>query len=198
MNYTKFAKEEVHPNAVEKGWWEKELPFMDVVALMHEELSEALREYRCDRPMVWYECELSKCRCGDKWCRFYENSGCRHQKRKPEGIAVELIDCLLRIFDWCSHCGTDIQKLCDESKSFSQVEFDSFTSFIATQHAKLSLALLRDLIDDVPTRDLHLAVCVNQISNWLTKNYSTDWEKLMLEKHEYNKTRSYRHGGKKA
>lgn len=123
---------------------------------------------------------------------------CADARRVIRGIAVELIDCLLRIFDWCGHCGTDIQKLCDESKVFSEVEFDSFTSFIAAQHAKLSLALLRDLIDDVPTRDLHLAVCVNQISNWLAKNYSTDWEKLMLEKHEYNKTRPYRRGGKKA
>ena len=198
MNYTKFAKEEVHLNAVEKGWWEKELPFMDVVALMHEELSEALREYRCDRPMVWYGCGIVKSTCIEGKCDYYEGGNCGYKNQNPEGIAVELIDCLLRIFDWCGHCGTDIQKLCDESKVFSEVEFDSFTSFIAAQHAKLSLALLRDLIDDAPTRDLHLAVCVNQISNWLTKNYSADWEKLMLEKHEYNKTRPYRHGGKKA
>lgn len=40
-----FAKE-VHQNAVDHGWWGDPRSFGELIALCHEELSEALREYR--------------------------------------------------------------------------------------------------------------------------------------------------------
>ena len=29
---------------------------------------------------------------------------------KPEGMAVEMIDCVIRIFDWCAQVGIDIDE----------------------------------------------------------------------------------------
>ena len=97
---------EIHKNAVEHGWWDEPRGFGEIVALCHSELSEALEEYRNDKPLI------------------YEVNG------KPEGIAVEMIDCVIRILDWCGKEGIDV-------------------------------------------------------------------EELIKKKHEYNKTRSYRHGGKR-
>jgi len=37
---------EANSTATEKGWWEKDKPFSESIALMHSELSEALEEWR--------------------------------------------------------------------------------------------------------------------------------------------------------
>ena len=105
MNINKLAQE-IHQNAKEHGWWEGERPFGEIVALCHSELSEALEAYRNHEDFEW------------------DNNG------KPDGIAVEMVDCVIRIFDYLAKEGIDI-------------------------------------------------------------------EGVLLRKHEYNKSRPYKHGGKK-
>mgnify|MGYP001140463992 CR=1 FL=1 len=121
MNLNEWAKE-IHKNAVEHGWWDEPRSFTEVIALCHSELSEALEEYRSKKPTTYFTCK-----CGAKTDSQYI---CCGKKMKPEGIAVEMADCIIRILDWCGKEGIDI-------------------------------------------------------------------EQIILTKHEYNKTRPYRHGGKK-
>lgn len=78
--------EEIHALAVEKGWYEEDRKLPEIIALCHSELSEALEEYRNRHGLS----------------EIYYNG------EKPEGIPVELADCIIRIFDFCGKEGIDI------------------------------------------------------------------------------------------
>jgi NTP pyrophosphatase (non-canonical NTP hydrolase) len=72
---------EIHQTAKDKGWWEEDRNFGEMIALVHSELSEALEAWREDQSPVWF----------------------RDTSKKPEGPAVELIDGLIRILDLLEH-----------------------------------------------------------------------------------------------
>ena len=110
MTLNEWAKE-IHENAVAHGWWDEPRSFGDIVALCHSELSEALEEFRGRMPMVYCDainvnaaCLEDRDGCGIGCLREFEG-------RKPEGVAVEMIDCMIRILDWCGKEGVDVDSL---------------------------------------------------------------------------------------
>jgi NTP pyrophosphatase (non-canonical NTP hydrolase) len=76
--------------AASKGWETTHRSFGDELALMHSELSEALEEYRA----------------GHSYTEIYNNMG----SDKPEGIPIELADCIIRILHFCDRFGIDIHQ----------------------------------------------------------------------------------------
>lgn len=113
MNMNEWAKE-IHENAVAHGWWETDRGLPEILMLIVSELSEALEEYRAGRPMVWHECMNDGEPCSpDTKCDYLDGAECSVGDRysKPEGIAVEVIDALIRILDWCGKEGLDVDEL---------------------------------------------------------------------------------------
>ena len=121
-NLNKFAAE-VHQNAVEHGWWDEERSFGDIIALCHSELSEALEEYRSGRPMVWQPCTSADGKpCIRDGCGDWADGVCELNAlgEKPEGIAVEMADCIIRILDWCGKERIDIEAILDAKHAYNK------------------------------------------------------------------------------
>ena len=118
MNLNEYAQK-IHQNAVEHGWWDKSRSFGDIVALRHSELSEALEEYRAGRPMEWKGCNADEDFCDATKCPNENKDGfCEY--RKPEGIAVEMADCLIRPLDWFGKEGLDADRIVREKMAYNE------------------------------------------------------------------------------
>lgn len=107
MTINEFAAE-VHKNAVEHGWWEGERTFPEIVALIHSEASEALEEYRDGKPLLYFPCPENP------------NARCSAQSKKPEGIAAELADVIIRVLDYCAYAGIDIENVLEVKHEYNK------------------------------------------------------------------------------
>ena len=210
MLISELAKD-VHDNAVEHGWWDEEREAPEIIALVHSEWSEALEEARAGRPMVWYACAD----CADGPCEVDHNSatacGFKRDGRKPEGIAVELIDGCIRILDYIGKLSEGIGDLeveikaigCDEisleiesfyTDHMAAIVYDDLPRLIAYLHMHTS-AVMQVKEECTSAHILALLMPFMLAMSWV-KRQGIDPLALLLEKHEYNKSRPYKHGKK--
>lgn len=82
-------QKEIHAVAVDKGWWDGgERNLGEQFSNFHAELSEAWEEIRNGRDVK----------------EIYYKDG------KPEGVPIELADCIIRILDTCGAYDIDIEE----------------------------------------------------------------------------------------
>jgi len=109
MNISELVSK-AHTNAKNHGFWDPPLPFGTAIALIHSELSEAPEEERAGRPLMYFK-EVN----GFIVTEFNEWRG-----EKPEGVAVELADAVIRIADLCGYLGIDLEKAIAEKMAYNE------------------------------------------------------------------------------
>lgn len=110
MKINELVKE-AHENAVKHGWWEEDRNFGEQIALMHSELSEALEEFRNGHEVTETYYSYSHCAYSFKpeTCKGVGVNCNTCGYGKPEGIPIELADCIIRIFDTCGRYGIGLE-----------------------------------------------------------------------------------------
>ena len=125
MSLNSLSKE-IHKNAVEHGWWDEERSFGEIIALCHSELSEALEEYRSGKEMIYFinnRCKESGGKCiadAQDECPDNPTQCGAFEYGKPEGIAVEMADCIIRILDWCGKENIDIDNIIKRKMEYNK------------------------------------------------------------------------------
>ena len=82
INAVNEMARDAHQNAIDHGFYEVVPSVPGRLMLMVSELAEALEEYRIGNPVV-----------------YMGNGG------RPEGLGVELADCVIRFLDTCAEQG---------------------------------------------------------------------------------------------
>ncbi|WP_445745016.1 hypothetical protein [Paenibacillus sp. FSL L8-0470] len=105
---------EAHDTAVNKGWWDKEPSFGEVLALIHSEASEALEDFRAGMQPASFRYE-EKTEGG----LLLTHANQRSVYWKPCGIPSELADIVIRVMDACGHYGIDLEKAIAEKMTYN-------------------------------------------------------------------------------
>ena len=200
MNLAKL-QHEAHAIAKSKGWWDEERSFGDLIALVHSELSEALEAYR----LLDSSLEGATPEKLAQWTSVV-NVG-PHQK--PVGIASELADVVIRVADMAEHY--DIKATSYLSGTMRMVQKSqrllpvaSFGSWIANLHTTTTYAYCAYMkglsnpgvtIEAWEGLECQMAMLISQVEV-MAAHYGIDLDAAIEAKMEYNRSRTYRHGGK--
>lgn len=93
-------RDEVYQNAVFHGFHDETRSFLECMALIHSEASEAVEEYRngLQPNFTWYESNSTK----------------------PLGIPSELADIIIRVLDTCGQYGINIEAMVEEKMRYNK------------------------------------------------------------------------------
>ena len=191
MDYNAWIRE-IHKNAVAHGWWDEKRTEDELMLLAVSEVSEALEEYRSGRPMV-YALEID---ADGEQRTVTDLAAIRAKNLKPEGIAAELVDCAIRCLD---RIGADRVSWWFIGHDMEYLEHEAAAKTFAQIGARVTHELAK-ICDQEKYEDLvitHHALAAVYALAWVSAHSGHDAEELLRLKHEYNKTRSYRHGGKR-
>lgn len=208
MQLSTFVND-VHQNARTKGWYDGEpRKPAEMHQLMISEIAEATEEVRAGKPAVYIlndEKQVVAIESLD-FASFTVINGDVVSHRKPEGEAVELADCVIRVFDYFGSKQWDIDQAERDfyeayghgpdhlKESMMRILKDpDHTALVA--HRGMVACIIEAYSQDESVERLGLMKCIKLVEMYfLHKNW--DFETVLRIKHAYNTTRPYRHGNK--
>ena len=208
----------VHDLAVEKGWWEpldlSAISLQAKLMLAVSEVSEAVELVR----LPDFDAKATWCVVGGTRFSYeaYLKAG-KGAPPKPEGFGTEVADAIIRILDLAGALSIDDEEAGDELEAYAGLPVDKLASADAIlavlMRASAPLFAAAEVIDDQAAdgkraildrgdseRGSFAAMlfgCVHQLT-MVCGALGIDVEAKISEKHEFNKTREIRHGGKRA
>ncbi len=194
MNIRDLQKE-AHAIAKDHGWWDEERTFGDLIALVHSELSEALEWYREGEHVQPMREESPQYGLDDPV----------HGKYKPVGVPSELADVVIRVADMAEWYELDLDEAREEDEEFEEGQqayleyrlsgnLDSFGNWIAAIHEDVADAGYHQRTRNDNLGSLLFAVI--DLVECMAAHYGINLDAAIEAKMGYNRTRSYRHGGK--
>lgn len=116
--------DKVHKTARSKGWWEDgERSLSEIVVLAHSELSEAIEAARSGLPEIaLLDKDTGKIVSTSETMLLLRAgiSKADTARYKPEGIAVELADCMIRIMDYFGFKEWDLEAVIKLKMSYNE------------------------------------------------------------------------------
>ena len=196
--------DEAYSNARAHGWHDEPRTDATVRALYHCELSEAMESYRKHEPLVWHACPYVEGACESQQVQDEDLhcEACRAEYRKPEGVAVELIDFVIRICDYLGSRQFVFPMSMDTAEKLAAWAVDDYINDEVQDVVNVELPELVDILHEQVTlshvmkNPTYLTTAIGLVFAWICHN-GIDPVDLVNEKHAYNKTRSYKHGNKK-
>lgn len=183
-----------HEIAKTAGWLDHPRSSADIVNLFVSEISEALEDYRAHRSIneVYYEYK------GQKFTKEERDRSTEPPAKdfKPCGIPIELADLIIRICEYVETTGVTETFLpwvvSPVTEPFEQ-DVSSFDRLLAV----LTHLCSRSLMGWDRALELWPLGKAVHVILFFSRKHGIDIEAAVKEKEAYNRTRSYRHGGKK-
>jgi hypothetical protein len=195
-----YWRDRVHKTAVEHGFYDKPVPFEQIISLIHSELSEALEEMRTGNPAAYvmrhaYESAENGI-CDTSSTKITDVEGWKTNE-KPCGVAVELTDAIIRILDYFGYANIDASEIEpmvyeDEDDDGEIVTVEKTPMYIiADAHSLVSAAWKERNSKFGITCELTDAAgaCMT-----LIEQLGCNVEELIKIKSEYNESRPPKHG----
>lgn len=193
---------DVHQNAVSHGWWENQRTPGTIRSLFHCELSEAVEEYRKNEPDLYHKCAHGGiCEYQNVHMGEFDCSKCTPELRKPEGAAVELMDFVIRVLDYLAHLNEAMPASMNTAQKLCNWALDDYQDDLERNLLELDVPDFADVLHDevslssVMKNITYLTTACGLAMAWV-EHRGLDPVEILLEKHRYNLTRSYKHGGK--
>lgn len=183
MTYVDLAKE-IHQNARDKGFWDEERDLEEMLMLAVSELSEGLEEHRDGHELIWFR-HHDHC-ASVRPAEGYIGCSCA---AKPEGLAIEIADCLIRCLDTLQHVAGD------NLQSLLSVTFKTWINKMPERRSSQLFRITQVIANASPAAFTapYLAQAV-VMSNWMLWDLDIDPMEAIRIKMDYNKTREHKHG----
>lgn len=171
------------------GWYDEDVPFEQAMALLHEEAAEAGAAWRKHGLRdVTYD-DHPEINPGGVACSVIV---------KPEGVGSELADVLIRALDDSTRYELGLADLITSRAGRFGLR-EEFLVNINTLHVLIARASMAwDAEPDFFYRPAGCVADVVRFTMQLAEHYGIDLEAEYRRKMAYNRTREYRHGGKRA